>query len=76
VRLINLLFAVFGLLIPLSLKVQISQPCKSDETAKILYTFNRDCVWTKFRFQTFSHITQIVTGLAMIVAYVLNVKIM
>jgi len=46
----NFVSVVFSL-ISLCLNVHISQPYKSHGTAKILYTFNRDCLWTKSGFK-------------------------
>jgi hypothetical protein len=45
---------VFSPLTVLCFNVQISQPYKSDGIAKILHTFNEDCLWAKFGFKTLS----------------------
>jgi uncharacterized membrane protein len=42
--LMNFISAIIGLLICLCFNVQFSQPYKRDAIAKILHTFNWDCV--------------------------------
>jgi hypothetical protein len=38
---------------------QTSQPYKSDGRAKILFTYNQDCLWTKYYFETLFRIPNI-----------------
>jgi hypothetical protein len=59
VGVMNFISAVFTLLISLCFNVHISQPYENDAMAKILYTFNGYCLWTKFVFKTLFRISNI-----------------
>jgi len=65
VGLVDFFSAVFSLLISHYFSVLISQPCKSDGLglAKLLPTFNRDCIETKFIHKTLFRIPNICSHL-------------
>jgi hypothetical protein len=71
VCLMNSISNLFRLHTSFCFNVQISQPYKSDGIAKILYSFNRDCLWTKFVFKTLFRISKICKNLISL-HYILN----
>jgi hypothetical protein len=70
VLLMNFAPPVFSLLTSLCFNVQISQPYKSDGIAKIFYTFNPDCLWTKFGFKILFRIPNIMYKITLFLRYV------
>jgi hypothetical protein len=52
VRLVNFISVYYSLLTYLCFSAQFSQPHICDGVAKILYTFKRECFWTKLSFRT------------------------